>query len=268
MKKINLDLKAAGITLGVHALLLLLCILIGYTLPAKSSKIEELGIEVNLGNSTDGSGIEQAFSTNKPEAETPNNAKRANETASSEQEKDLLEDPAEANAPSINQSNKEKKNTINPTKAKEIAAAKPKILFPDGRGQGGNAANINQAGRSEGNGQGEGDKGVPGGTAGATNYEGIPGSGTGGIGHSFSDRTIVASPDPKAEFKEGGKVVIRVTVNRQGIITNQKVTKASNPELKQLALEKLSKVRFSKSETAPVEQFGDITFVFKPRTQR
>ena len=41
-----------------------------------------------------------------------------------------------------------------------------------------------------------------------------------------------------------------------------------NAELGKIALKKIEDVRFSKSESAPPEQFGDITFVFKSRAHK
>ena len=105
---------------------------------------------------------------------------------------------------------------------------------------------------------------MPGGTPGAANYSGIPGNGTGGIGHTLSGRTI--SPDKfEAEFHEGGKVIIHVTVDRNGIIVNKFVKSSSNPELTRLALEKLNNSKFSKSEGPEPQQFGDVTIIFKTR---
>jgi len=41
-------------------------IFVGYTLPATSAPTEEMGMEVNLGSSDDGSGDDQPFSTDNP----------------------------------------------------------------------------------------------------------------------------------------------------------------------------------------------------------
>jgi hypothetical protein len=57
-----IDKKAATVTLIVHAILLLLFVFIQYTLPPTTSPTEELGMEVNLGNSDDGFGTMQAHS--------------------------------------------------------------------------------------------------------------------------------------------------------------------------------------------------------------
>src|SRR5690606_35111281 len=97
-----------------------------------------------------------------------------------------------------------------------------RYVYGGSTGPGGNNATTDAPGRGEGNTSGTGDRGVPGGTPGATNYEGTPGSG-GGISHDISGRSIVAFPPREAEFKEGGKVVVRITVNRQGVITDKRI---------------------------------------------
>lgn len=270
MSNKNFNPKAAIISIGAHALLLLLCLFIGYTLPASTPTIEEMGMEVNLGNSDDGSGDDQAFSTDNPAYQPEEQDKNNIEQNEAESPADMTTDENDADAaiiPSKPNPNKHQTNKTN-TQSKAVAQQKPKVLFPASNGNGGNAANLNQAGGSEGNGTGNGDKGVAGGTAGASNYSGIPGNGTGGIGHSFNDRTLVAKPKPDAEFREGGKVVVRVTVNREGQVIAKRIKSQANAELGKIALKKIEEVKFSKSESAPPEQFGDITFVFKTRAHK
>lgn len=119
-------------------------------------------------------------------------------------------------------------------------------------------------GSSEGNTTGPGDRGVPGGTPGAENYTGTPGNGTGGINHTLSGRRI--SPDKfEAEFHEGGKVVIHVTVDRNGNIVDKRVKTSSSATLTRIAMDKLANAHFSKSDGPEPQQFGDVTFIFKTR---
>lgn len=269
MNQAPINPKAALYTIGVHVLLLILCLFIGYTLPASPAPLDEMGMEVNLGNSDDGSGDKQAFSTDNP-ADQPEESSKSRQQEASENTKELTTDESDADAPAVKtQPEQNKSRVARPDNQQKTAAQpKPKILFPGTSGNGGNGAQINQAGGSEGNGSGDGDKGVPGGTPGASNYSGIPGSGTGGIAHSFKDRTMVTRPRPDAEFREGGKVVVRVTVNREGQIISKRIKSAATAELGRIALNKLEEVRFSRSEQAPPEQFGDITFVFKTRAHK
>lgn len=82
---------------------------------------------------------------------------------------------------------------------------------------------------------------------------------------TFEDRIMINKPSPDSEFKEGGKVVIRIIINREGQIIDKRVKSSTNAELGEIGLKKLEAVRFNKSETSPQEQSGDITFVFKTR---
>jgi TonB family protein len=270
MKKSSFNPKAAIFSVGVHILLLLLCLFIGYTLPATPSQVEELGMEVNLGNSDDGSGTEQAMQVEAAANQPDEMQDNASDQQDAEVNKHLATDETDADAASIKANpltNKSQTNK-NDKHQNQSNTNKPKILFPNQNGQGGNSARSNSNGHSEGNGMGTGDKGVAGGTVGAANYTGIPGTGTGGIGHSFDDRTMIAKPSPEATFREGGRVVVRVTVNREGLITNKRIKSCTNAELGNIALKKIEAVRFNKNESVPPEQFGDITFVFKTRAHK
>lgn len=270
MNNKNINTKAAAISIGAHVLLLLICLFIGYSLPASTPPSEEMGMEVNLGMSDDGSGTDQPMNTNHPAYQPIEQASKAAQDQATHSAQDLATDETDAEAPTINNEPKPKRITQpkEDNKATNQQQQKPKILFPASNGRGGNAAQTNQVGSSEGDGTGQGDKGVAGGTPGATNYSGLPGNGGTGIGHSFTDRTIVAKPRPDAEFKEGGKVIIRVTVNQAGTIVAKRVKSSSSNELSRLAIDKLKDVRFNSSSTAPVEQFGDITFIFKTRANK
>lgn len=223
-----------------------------------------MGIEVNLGNSDDGSGDNQPFSTDRANI---NNIQQGKETAlGTQQEKELLEDN-NTDAPSINTNkNDTKRNTdLNDNSSKkETTEARPKLLFPGSQNNSnGNEALKNQSGTSQGNGSGNGDKGVPGGTEGSNNYIGTPGQG--GFMHSFTDRVMISQPNTKDVFNRGGKVTVRVGVNRNGKIFSKTIIKSTNQELNKLALKKIDDIRFNSKDDAPPEQFGNIIFVFKTR---
>jgi TonB family protein len=266
----NFNPKAAIISIGAHIALLLLCLFIGYTLPASPAPTEEMGMEVNLGNSEDAYGEDQALSTENPAFQPEESQTSTSDNTNTETPNDLITDENDVDAAVVktNPIANKKQSSQKLVQDKSIAPQKPKILFPASNGPGGNAARIDKNGGNEGNGTGNGDKGVAGGTAGAKNYTGIPGNGTGGMGHSFTDRSLVAKPTPDAEFREGGKVVVRVTVNRAGTVIDKRIKSQANAELGKIALKKIEDVRFSKSESAPPEQFGDITFVFKSRAHK
>lgn len=272
----QINTRAAAWTAGVHVMLLLLFIFIRYSSPAAPEPVQELGMEVNLGTDEDGSGDDQPMNTEEPSATHAAAAYKAT-AAPKPTAKEILR-TEDQTAPSIANSQKAKARDVatresttrnanrNPQQSNDNNTnQRPRYVYNGGTGRGGNAGPANTTGRGEGNGNGPGDKGVPGGTPGASNYTGVPGSGN-GISHTLSRRSIIAFPPPEAEFREGGKVVIRITVNQNGVISNKQVVSASNGELRAIALRKLEKVKFNKSEDAPEEQFGNITFVFKTRS--
>lgn len=273
-----INIKAAATTVVVHVLLLLLLLFISYASPAPAP-VEELGMEVNLGTSGDGSGADQPMSVGTPAvSDVATTYKSA--AAQSEDTRDLMQsnDPdAPAIAPPVTNTNARFNNR--PDNNQRIRrdnqqtnaslnqqAQRPRYVYGGGTGQGGNNAAIDQPGTSEGNTTGTGDRGVPGGTPGSTNYTGSPGNGTGGISHTLSGRDI--SPRQfVAEFTEGGKVVVRVKVDREGNIISRTIKSSSNRRLNDIALQKLDEAKFSKNPNAAPEQIGDITFVFKTRSQ-
>src|SRR6185437_2199069 len=267
--------KAASWTIGIHVLLLLLFIFWKYTLPITVAA-PEMGMEVNLGTSDNGSGTDQPMSEEDP-ADMEASVRYKSTPQRTAASKNILQSN-EVDAPTINQSNttdtkgnnfaiannNKRKGTEEQTNVNNAHHPQsPRYVYKSSTGKGGNGALQNMPGTNEGNTTGNGDRGVPNGTPGASNYVGSPGNGTFGINYNLTGRDIVAYPSPEATFKEAGKVTIRITVDRDGVVINKQVLSASNGQLRILALHKLEKVRFNKSDNAPPEQFGNITFVFK-----
>lgn len=259
------NIKALSWTIAVHALLLLLFFIWRYTIPTMVAATADAGsgMEVNLGSSADGSGNDQPQSKEKPSAYSAAVVYKNADVKSSLPKDIVRTDGPDATA--LNDPNKAKnvKTDNQPKNNTPVTPMVPKSVYAgDNSGKGGNDAKNNVKGSSEGKTTGPGDQGVAGGTPGAANYTGAPG--TGGIGHTLTGRDI----NPKkveAEFREGGKVVIHVTVDRDGNIVSKLVKTSSNPELTKIALDKLSKAKFSKSTSTEPQQFGDVTIVFKAR---
>jgi TonB family protein len=272
--------KAFAWSMGIHALLILLFIFLKYSTPLQQP-VEELGLEVNLGTSDEGSGDDQPMDMDDPApAVAVRNARAA--TSQQSNDKEIMESD-DADAPVIHRTirnNDTRRNTATNNTNRTIAntrntpsntnntvqqTQRPRYVYSGATGNGGNSAASNQSGTSEGNTTGDGDRGVPGGTPGASNYTGSPGQGSGGISHTLVGRDI----SPKrfsAEFNEGGKVVIRIKVDRNGNIISKTVKSSPSSTLSKIALQKLSQAKFSASPNAAPEQFGDITIVFKTRS--
>ncbi|MBA3829408.1 MAG: energy transducer TonB [Taibaiella sp.] len=267
--------KALAWTIGVHVLLLILFMLWRYT-PPVSATVPEMGMEVNLGTSDNGSGTDQPMQSDDPAPDAASISYKA-APQQSVASKDMLQsdDPndasvSSASTTSINRNNtqtNEKKRPINKEQQADNNAKhqeRPRYVYNGATGKGGNGAMQNLTGTSEGNTTGNGDRGVPNGTPGATNYTGSPGNGNGGISHTLTGRTI--SPDRfVAEFHEGGKVIVKVAVDRNGNIISTSIKSSPSPELSKIAIQKLKQAKFSASPDAAPEQFGLITIVFKTR---
>ena len=252
--------KALAWTIGVHALLLLLFILLRYTIPTAVVTDAAAGLEVNLGSSETGSGNDQPMNRKKPGPYEASVVYKTVATPANQPLKPITSN--EADAPVID--NLKNKKGAEPTQAKDKKHEPAKYSYGPEDGKGGNSANQDKPGTGEGKAGGPGDQGVAGGTPGATNYTGTPGAGGGAIGHTLTGRKI--QPDKfEAEFHESGKVVIHVTVDKDGNIIDKRVKSTSGPELTRLALEKLSSAKFSKSAGSEPQQFGDVTFIFKTR---
>ncbi|RYD99217.1 MAG: hypothetical protein EOP54_05010 [Sphingobacteriales bacterium] len=154
--------------------------------------------------------------------------------------------------------NRNKSNNTSPSSNNRTAAQQAKYTFDGASGTGGNGAPENAAGsRNRGDGQGNGQKGQPGGDPNSVNFSG-----------GITGRNIVAYPSPQAEFKDGGRVTIKVWVNRDGAIIRHEVQSAKNATLRAIAEQKIRNVKFNKKPDAAVEQSGILTFNFKAGTGR
>ena len=253
-------ISAWVLTLIIHALILFVLLWWRYQLPTPVLKEEELGMEVNLGVDENGFGDQQTLAS-----EAPANQQDLS-TASPNNSIDFP--TTDQDAPAISTTKVPVNQRLSANSAQRNAAnnlVKPKYILSGALGKGGNNTMGDESGASEGNTQGAGDRGVAGGLSGSKNYTGSPGQGAGGVKPELEGRAIVAYPAPEAFFRESGKVVFRITVNREGVITNKQIVSCDNPELRSIALQKIARVRFNKSADAPVEQFGKITFAFTLR---
>lgn len=291
--------KALSYTVGIHLVLLLIFLFVKYESVALPAPPPEDLIEletVALGVDADGFGIEppeMAVGMPAPPA-TPagdaggnaGGAEAANQTEVP-QEDDVHDDVATVDHPTAapvirrsgnpnnpkpntvtnnrntssrssnnNNSNNNRNNNTSQASSNRTAAQQAKYTFDGASGTGGNGAPENAAGsRNRGDGQGNGMKGQPGGDPNSVNFSG-----------GISGRNIVSYPSPQAEFKDGGRVTIKVWVNREGTIIRHEIQSAKNATLRALAEQKIRSVKFNKKADAAVEQSGILTFNFKAGT--
>jgi colicin import membrane protein len=150
-----------------------------------------------------------------------------------------------------------------------------------------NSKNSGTSSRSEGEAGGKGNQGVPtgsvdsknrgegGGSGNGSGYGNGNGTGNGtgngnqGISYNLGGRGYQALPSPKYDYQGEGRVVVEVSVDRSGKVTQARpgITGSTTLDdyLLKVAKEAALKARFDVKADAPVVQKGTITYNFKLR---
>jgi outer membrane biosynthesis protein TonB len=135
------------------------------------------------------------------------------------------------------------------------------------RGAFSNTGNVGTSGQSQGVAGGQGNQGVETGTPDAPNYGPGGGQGTEGISFNLGGRKALSLFKPPYDIQKDGIVVVAVTVDRSGRVTEatpgMKGSTTLDENLLKLAKEAALKTTFEKSNNAPVIQKGTITYIFK-----
>lgn len=234
------------VTAIIMAVVVAVLLAFGYDPP--NPPIPEEGVEVNLGDSDFGSGID-------PQPLSPAAATQAPSSPSQMATQHVEPTPSVgANANSA--------NTVKPTPEQpKVENIKPEInrnaLFTGRRNQ--------QSGTgSQGVTQGSGDQGSPNGSPNSNNYSGNGGN---GMNFSLAGRSNVTLPRPNYSSNEQGTVVIQIWVDRDGKVTRAeyqpKGSSTSNGYLVSQARAAALRARFNADPNAPDEQRGTITYIFK-----
>ncbi len=133
----------------------------------------------------------------------------------------------------------------------------PRALFPG-------ADQRTTSRQDQGETLGQGNQGQREGVIDAQNYEGI-GQGQ-GITFSLSNRRANLLPVPEYTTQAQGRVVVNITVNRQGVVTRAiaggRGSTTTDQNLYRLAEEAARRARFDVQQNAPEEQTGTITYNF------
>ncbi|HVX52063.1 MAG TPA: TonB family protein [Chitinophagaceae bacterium] len=259
----NKNLKAAGLTAAITAAIFLVFFLASWTLPQLPPQPVDLGVEVNLGNSDQGLGDVAPASPGEPNqsdaavSNPPQSTPQAAET-----QPEVIPNNDE-NATPVNTSpkpeKKETKSTVNSQKPKKTkvvkqtppAPPKPKAQMgtlkksTDG---GNNRDDFNKV-RDQGIAGGHGDQGKQGGNPNSDNYTGNPGTGNGGISitDGLAGRRVAGNFHFEDSYSHGGTVLVRVTVDENGKVTNAVIDLPSgNPEIDQIAVRRARQVTFTK----------------------
>ncbi|MBU1013128.1 MAG: hypothetical protein KKG99_08975 [Bacteroidetes bacterium] len=273
-------------TIIYHLLVLSVLLFFGLTTPLPLPGEE--GVEVNIGNSDQGSGvIQQAI----PE-EVSQASEKKEEVAEKKQEEKVVELPPEkpvvkekiVEEKIIQQETEETPAIIKPEKKKEevkeektVPVVNPNALYKKREPVekpvekvpepvvNPNALYKKPSGTNQGVAGGTGDQGQVHGTPESVNYEGLGGEGS-GISYSLEGRGAKVIPKPTYTSPEQGRVVVNIWVNREGLVVKAddgaKGTNISDINLRRLAREAALQAKFSENPSAPDLQRGTITYNF------
>jgi outer membrane biosynthesis protein TonB len=135
------------------------------------------------------------------------------------------------------------------------------------RGAFSNAGNVGTSGQNQGVAGGQGNQGNPTGSPDAPNYGPGGGLGTDGISFNLGGRRAQSLYKPAYDIQKDGIVVVAVTVDRSGRVTDAtpgiKGSTTLDENLLKLAKEAALKTRFEENNDAPVIQKGTITYDFR-----
>lgn len=269
------------ISLGISLLIftILLLFLIFYVIITPNPPFPEApggggGIEFNIGNLIEGTGnvenngvgdaVQVVEST---EAIPTPQSNSAEEIVTSENGEDINITKTETKPNTTNQT------VVIPVKPKVKTAAEllkekfEKNKGNNGGGGDGNSGHEGNDGRPDGNPNTHGTGGTGGGEGGGDGPGKGPGKGpgNGGYGFSLSGRSIMTPPVLSKDTKEEGKVVVEITVDKNGKVIkadpNGRGTTTSSPMLKAKARQAALTTTFNVSGEFE-EQKGTITIIF------
>ncbi len=258
--------KAVAIATGIMGILIALSffIAIGTFKPIEEAGMG--GMVVNYGTEVTGMGTDYN-SIEEPSAD-PNANQKAPDKVVPEQptiqqstpqasDKDVLTQNTEE-AVSIN--TKKTKTTATPNAAVEDKPAKPTI----------NQSALYKGKANKGTGKGDGTGTTPG-NQGSVNGDPLSnnyGEGGSGFGETpIALRRFTNLVTPTDDGQKTGRIAVRITINKQGIVTNAvpgvKGTTLSDRDLWQKCRDAVMGARLNQSSTAPDEQVGVVVFNFK-----
>lgn len=260
-------------TLIFHGVLAILLFTMGFSTPLPLPA--EQGILINFGDVEEASGAD-AIERNIEETER----QTAQEQTSppEPQQSDENEEPVTTQdfeeAPTVEQTNEQteqQEETPQPTKEQEEQPEEEQEEQEKEREVNENALyqgrSDEKAGESEGETEGEGNQGNQSGTPEADNYNDEGSRGMGGVDYSLSGRNPESLPKPEYNYEEEGKVVVEITVDRNGNVTKAvagvKGSTTLDSELLRAAKQAALNAKFDRKGDAPAYQKGTITYNFR-----
>ena len=283
----------AGTYTGIACgLLLMLFFIVSWKIPVDQPIKEELGMEVNLGNSDFGSGDVQPLVPDPPaKAEKESNTPPKTQVTVSETAKEVETDDKDKEAPEavvhkpVKPTPKAEKI---PVKEKSIpeksvkatskivdnpapATPKPKYVYKggDAGGKGGNNSDSWNGSTSQGIAGGKGDQGKINGNPQSDSYTGNGGNGNSGVSISrgLPGRRITRLPCFEDDFNENAKVAVDIRVDQNGNVLSASYqprgSTTSDSGLREIALRKARSLKFSANPSAADAEIGTIVFNFR-----
>jgi len=247
--------KGVIVTALFHAAVIALLIFLGFSTPLPLPGEE--GVEVNLGNDTEGFGSIQPDRPAVVKKTTP-----PPQAQEKEEEQIVTQDTEDAPAIKTSEKKEVKKETVKEVVEKEVVKEEPKVN-PNAMYKGKSKEATKEA--NEGIAGGEGDQGKPTGAKDSKNYEGPGGEGD-GMSYSLAGRTPKYLPKPSSKFQENGTVAVQITVDKYGkVVKAMAIDKGSNTTsstLRRLAEAAAKKAVFNANPDAAEMQRGTITYHF------
>lgn len=252
-------------TVVFHTIMLLIFIFWGFSTPLPLPAEE--GILINFGNMEYGTGktepkrnnlekkesIKQTATSQVKRAEQNNMTQDFEEAPAIEKksEKVVKEKTADHKTP-VNEQEKEKEPIKKPRKVNELALYKGK--------------NDSKTSQGEGITENQGNQGEETGSVSEQSHF-IGNNSGGGISFSLKGRYKLSLPEPEYEYQKEGKVVVEITVNREGKVTNAipgvKGSTTLDTYLLNVAKKAALRAKFNTKSDAPAFQKGTITYIFK-----
>jgi len=231
-------------TVVFHAILLLVFLFTGLTIPVPMPEEEGLPVQLDLGNTDFGSGDEQPQSTSEPEVTKPITEPQPTEATPSEPVEEVATQDAASDyaVPEEQEEAKpvEKKPELD-KRLKKVLESNPFKTKADNESTG------------EGSTDQAGDFGKPDGSPDGSSLEGDAAGG--GISYNLS-----------GNMQETGRIVLEIIVDRRGnvvrVTPGGRGTTITNADLIKKAIESARRAKFTPKADAPEEQKGTMTYEF------
>ena len=234
----------------------------------------ETGIAVNFGTSDVGSGVVQPQHNTPQPKPVQQQPEQQPETQPEVKDDVLTQDTEEAPVIKEKPNKPKPKPTPKPVKPKPKPKPTPDKNISDILNNVNNApgSNTNNA-SGEGNDNQAGDKGDTSGDVNASGYYGTGGSGGGGTGnYRLGNRQALSKPTPQFSCNEGGRVVVKIYVSRNGKVLSARAvpripgsvrSNTNAPCLTKAAVQAAKQTKWNKDNKAPERQYGYIIYNFK-----